>query len=86
MIVTLHKYQNEIKVDAVCALRAIADNILRSMFLMFYSSMEKEGLCLKDFCVSHMDGQTSKKENWNFKVTKNKVVVEISTHLQQPFT
>ena len=51
------------------------------MLLIFYSSMEKEGLHLKDSSVLHMDGQLLKK-NWNFKVTKVKLVVEISTHLQ----
>ena len=61
-------------------LRAMVGNILRSMLLMFYSSMEREGLCLKDICVSHMSRQLPK--NRNFKVLKNKAVVEISTHLQ----
>ena len=48
------------------------------MLLMFYSSIEKKGLCLKDFFVSHMDGETSKKK----EKEKNKVVVEIITYLQ----
>ena len=43
-------------------LRTTADDILRSMLLMFYSSPEKEGLRLKDFCVSHMGGQPSNKK------------------------
>ena len=56
------------------------------MLLMFYSSMEKRGLCLKYFCISHMDGQPSKKMNKykfkNIEKTKNEVAVETSTHLQ----
>ena len=51
------------------------------MLLMFYCSMEKEELCLKDFYVLHMGWQPSKKIR-KFKVTNNKVVAEISTHLQ----
>ena len=51
------------------------------MLLMLYSSIEKEGLHLKDFRVSHIDGQPLRKIR-NFKVTKNKLFIEISTHLQ----
>ena len=51
------------------------------MLLMLYSSIEKEGLHLKDSSVLHRDGQPLKKIR-NFKVTKNKLVVEISAHLQ----
>ena len=64
------------------ALRTIADNILKSMLLMFPRSMEKEGLRLKDFCVLHIWMDSHPKKNRNFKVTKNDVVVEISIHLQ----
>ena len=44
------------------------------MLLIFYSSMGKEGLHLKDSCVLHMDGPL--KKIWNFKVTKDKLVAE----------
>ena len=49
---------------------------------MFYGSMETKGLCLKNFCVLHMDNRQKKKKN--FKVTENNMVIKISTHLQQP--
>ena len=67
MIVELYNSQNEIKTRnnekvLLFPLRKIADNILRSMLLMFYSSLEKEGLCLKDFCVLHMGEQPSNKK------------------------
>ena len=42
--------------------------------------MENNGLCLKDFSVSHMDNRQKKFKN--FKVTKNKLVVKISAYLQ----
>ena len=32
-------------------------DVLRSMLLMFYGSMEKKGLCFKDFFASHMDNR-----------------------------
>ena len=62
-------------------LRTIADNTLRSVLLIFYGSMEKKGLCFKEFCVSHLDNR-QKNKNKNFKVTENKVVIKISTHPQ----
>ena len=63
-------------------LRITVHNILTSMLLMFYSSVEKEGLCLLDFCVQNMGGQPSK-EIRNFKEIKNKVFVEIRSHLKR---
>ena len=48
---------------------------------MLLMLMAKNGLCLKDFSVSHMDNRQKKKIK-NFKVTKNKLVVKISAYLQ----
>ena len=52
---------------------------------MFYSPLEKEGLCLKDFCVAY-GWTTVKQKIQKLKGTMNKVVVEISADLQYSFT
>ena len=65
------------------ALRTIADDILKSMLFMFYG---KEGVMFEGLlCLAYGQPSKKKKENQNFKVAKNKVVVEIRTHFQQPF-
>ena len=73
MIFELYNSQNERKTRnnlklLLFPLRTIADNMLQ----MFYSSLEKEGLCLKDVRVSHNGGQpvstVDKRETKNLKV------------------
>ena len=37
------------------------------MLIMFYGSMEKKGLFLKDFCVSHMENRQKKTKKKTLK-------------------